>query len=96
MIAQAIVAGPSLIIADEPTSSLDVTLQARIMELFRKLKAKKNMSVVLIAHDLGMISQVADEVVICREGKIVERGSVRQVIDAPRHEYTKALVEAFQ
>jgi ABC-type dipeptide/oligopeptide/nickel transport system ATPase component len=54
------------------------------------------MSVVLIAHDLGMISQVADEVVICREGKIVERGSVRQVIDAPRHEYTKALVEAFQ
>jgi len=96
MIAQAMVGDPSLIIADEPTSSLDVTLQVKIMELFSKLRVKKNMTMVLIAHDLGMISHLADEVIICRAGQIVERGSVRQVIDSPQHEYTKALVEAFQ
>jgi len=96
MMAQALVCGPSLIIADEPTSSLDVTLQVKIMELFGRLKAKKNMSLILIAHDLGMISHLADEVIICQEGQIVEKGKVREVIDSPRHEYTKALIEAFQ
>ena len=96
MMAQALVGGPSLIIADEPTSSLDVTLQVKIMELFEHLKARKNMSMVLIAHDLGMIAHLADEVIICQEGKIVEKGVSREVIGAPRHEYTKALVEAFQ
>jgi peptide/nickel transport system ATP-binding protein len=95
MIAQAIVCGPSLIIADEPTSSLDVTLQVKIMTLFKRLKSK-NISILLIAHDLGMIAHVADEVIILRQGQMVEKGSVDQVIDQPRHEYTKALVEAFQ
>lgn len=96
MMAQALVGGASLIIADEPTSSLDVTLQVKIMELFVALKQKKNVSFVLIAHDLGMISHLADEVIVCQEGQVVEQGAVRQVIDRPRHEYTKALVEAFQ
>ena len=95
MVAQAMVCGPSLIIADEPTSSLDVTLQIKIMELFGRLK-KKNMSILLIAHDLGMISHVADEVIILRQGDIVEKGTVAKVISQPRHEYTKQLVEAFQ
>ena len=95
MVAQAIVCGPSLIIADEPTSSLDVTLQIKIMELFGRLK-KKNISILLIAHDLGMIAHLADEVIILRAGEMVEKGPVEKVIQQPRHEYTKALVEAFQ
>jgi ABC-type glutathione transport system ATPase component len=95
MVAQAMVCGPSLIIADEPTSSLDMTLQVKIMELFGHLK-KKKLSILLIAHDLGMISHIADEVIILRQGQMVEAGPVNKVIAQPRHEYTKALVEAFQ
>jgi len=95
MVAQAMVCGPSLIIADEPTSSLDVTLQVKIMELFVRLK-NKNISILLIAHDLGMISQLADEVIILRQGQIVEMGPVGQVISQPQHEYTKELIGAFQ
>ena len=95
MVAQAIVGGPSLIIADEPTSSLDVTLQVKMMDLFVRLK-KKNISVLLISHDLGMIAQLADEVIILRQGQMVEKGPVTQVINQPQHEYTKALVGAFQ
>ncbi|MBF0504296.1 MAG: ABC transporter ATP-binding protein [Candidatus Omnitrophica bacterium] len=96
MMAQAMVCDPSLIIADEPTSSLDVTLQVKMMELFVHLKKKKNISFVLIAHDLGMISQVADEIIILREGKMVEGGKVDQVMGCPQNEYTKQLIEAFQ
>lgn len=95
MVAQAMVCGPSLIIADEPTSSLDLTLQVKIMELFIRLKEKK-VSTLLIAHDLGMISRVADEVIILCHGQIVEKGPAQQVMNQPAHEYTKALVEAFQ
>jgi len=95
MVAQALVCSPSLIIADEPTSSLDVTLQVKIMELFIGL-SKKNISILLIAHDLGMISHVADEVIILRQGRMVEKGPVSQIIQQPRHEYTKELLEAFQ
>jgi len=95
MVAQALVGGPSLIIADEPTSSLDVTLQVKIMELFLRLK-KKGISIVLIAHDLGMIAHLADEVVILRQGQMVEKGPVATVISQPQHEYTQALVGAFQ
>jgi peptide/nickel transport system ATP-binding protein len=95
MIAQAIVGGPSLIIADEPTSSLDVTLQVKIIGIFSRLK-KKNISTLLITHDLGMIARLADEVVVLRQGRLVEQGLVDQVCGQPRHEYTKALVEAFQ
>ena len=96
MVAQALVGGASLIIADEPTSSLDVTLQAKIMALFGALKSKKKVSFVLISHDLGMISRLADEVIICQEGQVIEQGGVRQVIDHPQQAYTKALVGAFQ
>jgi peptide/nickel transport system ATP-binding protein len=95
MVAQAMVGGPSLIIADEPTSSLDITLQVKIMELFGRIK-KKNISILLITHDLGMISHVADEVVILRQGEVVEKGGVGQVIGQPQHDYTRELVEAFQ
>lgn len=95
MLAQAIVAGPALVIADEPTSNLDVTLQAKIMELFARLR-DKGMAMLLIAHDLGMIARIAGEVVVLHQGKIVEQGDVAQVISQPTHPYTKELIEAFQ
>jgi len=95
MVAQAMVCGPSLIIADEPTSNLDITLQIKIMGLLGRLKSK-NISILLITHDLGMISHVADEVIILRQGMVVEKGPVGQVIGQPQHEYTKELIEVFQ
>lgn len=95
MVALACVCGPSLIIADEPTSSLDVTLQMKIMDLFSRLR-QKNVSILLIAHDLGLIARLADEVIIMKQGQLVEKGPAASVIGHPAHEYTKALVEAFQ
>ncbi|MDE2028528.1 MAG: ABC transporter ATP-binding protein [Candidatus Omnitrophica bacterium] len=92
-VAQAIVTGPSLIIADEPASSLDVTLQAKIMELFIRLK-RKNIAILLIAHDLAMIARLADEIVVLCKGQAVEQGPVSKVMADPLHEYTKALLEA--
>ena len=94
MIAQAIACGPSLLIADEPTSSLDVTLQARMMELFRELKKDLGLSIILISHDLGMVSRLADEVAIMCEGKIVEQGAAERIMTQARHEYSRKLVEA--
>lgn len=94
MIAQAIAAGPKLIIADEPTSNLDVTLQANIMELFRKLKDELKLSILLITHDLGMVAHMADRVAVMTEGQIVERGTTREVLENPQHPYTRALMEA--
>lgn len=96
MIAQAIAAGPKLIIADEPTSNLDVTLQANIMELFRKLKDELKLSILLITHDLGMVAHMADRVAVMTEGQIVERGTTREVLEKPQHPYTRALMEAIE
>ncbi len=96
MIAQAIAAHPKLIIADEPTSSLDVTLQARIMDLFRKLKEELKLSILLITHDLGMVAHMADEVAVMREGKIVEQGKTQEVLRNPRHPYTQQLMDALK
>lgn len=96
MIAQAIAAGPKLIIADEPTSNLDVTLQANIMGLFRKLKDELKLSILLITHDLGMVAHMADHVVVMTEGKIVERGITREVLEKPQHPYTRTLMEALE
>ncbi len=95
MIAQAIALNPKLIIADEPTSNLDVSLQARIMDLFRELRDKLNLSILLISHDLGMVSHLADYVVIMSKGEVVEYGKPKDVIADPRHPYTKTLMEAF-
>ena len=96
MIAQAIAAGPKLMIADEPTSSLDVTLQARIMDLFRKLKEELKLSILLITHDLGMVARVADEVAVMREGRIVEQGKTEGILRNPRHPYTQQLMDALK
>jgi ABC-type dipeptide/oligopeptide/nickel transport system ATPase component len=96
MIAQAIAAGPKLIIADEPTSSLDVTLQANIMELFKKLQKELRLSVLLITHDLGMVEHMADRVTVMTEGRIVENGPTQDVLQDPKHPYTKDLMEALR
>jgi len=92
MIAQAIAAAPKLIIADEPTSNLDVTLQARIIELFRKLRKELNLSILLITHDLGMVEHLADEVAVMTNGEIVEKGKTVEVFNNPQHPYTIELL----
>ena len=93
MIAQAIIASPKLLIADEPTSNLDVTLQARIMELFLELQRKLKLSILLITHDLGMVSHLSNWIYVMHQGKIVENGSTENVLSQPQHEYTQQLME---
>ena len=94
MIAQAIIAHPKLVIADEPTSNLDVTVQARIMALLKKLRQELKLSVLLITHDLGMVQHLADEVAVMQQGSIVEAGTAAQVLGNPRHPYTTQLMKA--
>ena len=96
MIAQAISANPELIIADEPTSSLDVTLQARVIELFQKIRRDLGLSFLLITHDLGMVGHLCDRVTVMCDGRIVEEGVTSEVIDEPQHEYTKRLLGALK
>lgn len=92
MIAMALACSPSLIIADEPTTALDVTIQAQILDLLRNLKDKINSSIMLITHDLGVIAEMADYVVVMYAGRIVEKGTVSEVFHNPRHPYTVGLM----
>ena len=94
MIAQALAGNPKLIIADEPTSNLDVTLQAKIMDLFRKLRKELQLTVLLITHDLGMVKHLADEVAVMSSGRIIEKGKTTDVLMNPTEEYTRQLMEA--
>jgi len=94
MIAMAIACEPKLLIADEPTSALDVTVQKQILELIAALQRRRRMSMLFITHDLGLASQIADEVVVMRDGQIREQGAVKTVFDAPRDEYTRMLLAA--
>ncbi len=94
MIAQAIAAGPKLLIADEPTSNLDVTVQAKIMELFLELKKEMNLAILLITHDLGLVEHFADKVAVISQGRIVEFGQAKEILNNPQHSYTRLLVEA--
>ena len=94
MIAQAIAAGPRLLIADEPTSNLDVTWQAHIIELFRTLKEELKISILLITHDLGMVAHLADSVVVLSNGKAVESGPTKDILENPKHPFTKELMDA--
>lgn len=96
MIAQAVANNPKLIIADEPTSSLDVTLQARMMDLFRRLVGEMNLSMLLITHDLGMVKHIADYVYVMNKGTIVEEGMTEQIIQRPQDDYTKELMSVFK
>jgi glutathione transport system ATP-binding protein len=94
MIAMALSCKPRLLIADEPTTALDVTIQAQILELIRLLQEEMRMSVVFITHDMGVVAEVADRVLVMYRGEIVEDGAVVQIFDAPRHSYTQALLAA--
>jgi peptide/nickel transport system ATP-binding protein len=94
MIAQSISCDPKLLIADEPTTALDVTVQAEILELIRSLRDRLDSAILLITHDMGVVADLADNIVVMRKGDIVESGTVKQVFDAPQHPYTIALLDA--
>jgi peptide/nickel transport system ATP-binding protein len=92
MIAMALACEPRLLIADEPTTALDVTIQRQILELLARLKAERRMSVLFISHDLGLVGEIADHVVVMRNGIVREQGPVARIFEAPQDDYTKALL----
>jgi len=94
MIALALSAGPALLIADEPTTALDVTIQAQVLDLMRGLQRELGMAMIFITHDLGVIAQIADDVAVMYLGQIVEKGDARAVLKDPQHPYTRGLLEA--
>jgi oligopeptide/dipeptide ABC transporter ATP-binding protein len=94
MIAMALVAAPRLLIADEPTTALDVTTQAQILALLRELQQRNGMAIMLITHDLGVIAEMADEVVVMYLGRVVEQGPVDDIFHNPKHPYTQALLRS--
>ncbi len=94
MIAIGLACNPRLIIADEPTTALDVTIQAQILDLLRDLKDKINSSIMLITHDLGVVAEMADYVVVMYAGRIIEKGTVHEVFHDPRHPYTIGLMNS--
>ena len=94
MIAMALAGDPKLIIADEPTTALDVTIQAQILELLKNLQKKSGCSIMLITHDLGVIAEMADEVVVMYAGKVIEKGTVSEIFKNPMHPYTIGLQQS--
>lgn len=94
MIAIALACDPKMLIADEPTTALDVTIQAQVLNLLQNLKEETNMSMLLITHDLGVVAEVADRVVVMYAGKVVEQGTVEEIFANPKHPYTKGLLQA--
>ena len=94
MIAIAISCNPSLLIADEPTTALDVTVQASILSLLNELKSKMNISILIITHDFGVIAEIADNVAVMQSGKIVEYADVRSIFSNPKHQYTEKLLNS--
>ena len=94
MIAMALACEPDILIADEPTTALDVTIQAQILELMQSLQKKLGMAVILVTHDLGVIADMCDNIVVMYGGKICERGTAHEIFYNPRHEYTKGLLRS--
>jgi len=94
MIAMGMVCGPDLLIADEPTTALDVTVQAQILEIMRDLRKKLSTSIVIISHDMGVVASMCDRVLVMREGEFVEAGSADDIFYRPRHDYTRMLLDA--
>ncbi len=92
MIAMAIACNPKLLIADEPTTALDVTVQLEILKLLRKLQAETGMGMIFITHDLGVVAEIADDVAVMHNGEILERGTVQQILNHPQHPYTQGLL----
>src|SRR5690606_21368398 len=94
LIAMAVALNPTVLLADEPTTALDVTVQAQIMELLRDLRSERDLAVVLITHDLAVVAEEADQVAVMYAGRVVETGPVDEVFAAPRHPYTRGLLES--
>lgn len=94
MIAMALLSSPDLLIADEPTTALDLTIQASILKELIRLRNEKNMAIILITHDLGVVAQTADKVYVMHNGKIMEHGTVFEIFENPKNVYTKALLKA--
>lgn len=94
VIAMALICEPEIIIADEPTTALDVTIQAQIFELFKEIQEKTGVSIILITHDLGVVAQVADRIAVMYAGKIVETGTRKEIFYKPKHPYTKGLLSS--
>jgi oligopeptide transport system ATP-binding protein len=94
MIAMALICGPKLLIADEPTTALDVTIQAQILELMREIQQKTHMSIIFITHNLGVVAEICDRVSVMYGGEIVEQGSVNDIFYCPRHPYTIGLLRS--
>ena len=94
MIAMALACEPDILIADEPTTALDVTIQAQILELMQELKDKLGMSIIMITHDLGVIAEMCDEIIVMYAGRVCERGTADEIFYNPRHEYTKGLLRS--
>jgi oligopeptide/dipeptide ABC transporter ATP-binding protein len=94
MIAMALACEPKLLIADEPTTALDVTIQAQILELIQELRERLGMAVILITHDLGVVAEMCDDVAVMYAGRVVERGSAPDVFRSPQHPYTEALLHS--
>ena len=92
MIAMALACDPELLIADEPTTALDVTVQKNILQLFKEIREKRNMSIIFISHDLGVINEIADSILVMYQGEIVEQGAVKNIFENPQHPYTKGLL----
>ncbi|GAB6903476.1 ABC transporter ATP-binding protein [Kineosporia succinea] len=94
MIAMALSTEPELIIADEPTTALDVTVQAQILDLLAEVRRDTGAALILITHDLAVVSEVADQLIVMRDGSVVERGSAERIFSDPQHAYTQALLDA--
>jgi dipeptide transport system ATP-binding protein len=94
MIAMAIACKPKLLIADEPTTALDVTIQAQIIELLLELQKQENMALILITHDLALVAEAAQHIIVMYAGQVVESGKAVDIFKAPRHPYTQALLRA--
>lgn len=94
MIAMALMCEPDILIADEPTTALDVTIQAQVLELIKELQRKRNMAVLLITHDMGVVAEMADDVMIMYASQAIERGSVEQIFDHMAHPYTQGLFQS--
>ena len=94
MIAMALACEPDILIADEPTTALDVTIQAQILELMQSLQKKLGMAIIMITHDLGVIADMCDEIIVMYAGRVCERGTADEIFYNPRHEYTKGLIRS--
>src|SRR5699024_10222249 len=94
MIAMAMSCKPELLIADEPTTALDVTIQAQILELMKDLRDKQDTTIMMITHDLGVVSEVCDRVIVMYAGKVVEEGPTKEVFENPQHPYTEGLIKS--